>query len=485
MRQNQGPQAPLWAAIASGLTILGLAAGLLLAGRMFLLLSGQDGARRPYEVRRENGVIFYDYTTYTRSLASDIEETLASSVVETGMFKESDRDEARLYRPVSRDGGHVVWSVTSLEYEYLNSAKLHDPGGESGDRPGGEVSEREDQALNRLVDTVRAAAEKLGGTADVTFHEGDGAGSKFPVFVEVKVTSLQHSGRRFDLPVLRLKVVGRSYVPRDVPAGSNGSSGLQGKQGVTGDENEGKPIVAIVIDDMGYGRAGTEQILNLDVPVTVAVMPYGPHAAEEAARAQRKGHGVILHQPMEPLSEEVDPGPGKITVDMDDVTIRQVLADNLARVPGTIGVNNHMGSKATSDRRVMEAVIDEVKSRGLFFLDSRTIASSVAAQVASEKGLPPVSNQVFLDNTDDVNYVKERLRLLLQVAVENGTAVGIGHVRPNTAAAIEEMIPVFKAAGVEFVTVDRVAERMFPNGLSSIKSNSKEENTFGYRITVR
>lgn len=491
MRQNRGLQAPLWAAVASGLAILGLAAGLLLAGRMFLSPSGSGGKGGPYEVRRENGVIVYDYTTYTRSLAADIEEALRASVIEGGLFRQADRDEARLYRPVSKGGGHVVWSVINLEYEYPYAAGPHGPGGESGDQPDdGEAAARDDRALDQLVSTVRAAADRLGGTADVTVTEGEAGGSRFPVFVEVKVASLAHLGRRFDLPVLRLKVTERNYLPGGIAPGrgenrpgspgttGSGGGGMAGKTDAT-DNSEisgssgalggtlesssqaaGKPIVAIVIDDMGYGRAGTEEILGLDVPITVAIMPYGSHAAEESARAREKGHGVILHQPMEPISETTDPGPGTITVDMDDATIRQVLADNLSRVPGAIGVNNHMGSKATSDRRVMEAVMDEVASRGLFFLDSRTIASSVAAEVAAEKGLPPLSNQVFLDNQDDVEYIKERLRLLLQVAVENGAAIGIGHVRPNTAAAIEEMIPAFRAAGVEFVTLDRMAERV-------------------------
>lgn len=493
MRQNQASQASLWTAIVAGLTLLGLAVGLLTAGRTFLRPAGSDSGGRPYEVRRENGIILYDYTAYTKSLAADVEEALRASVVEGGLFRQSDRDEASLYRPVSRDGGNVVWSVTNLEYEYRYPADPRGPGGESGDQPGGhEAAAAEDRALDQLVSTVKAAAARLDGMADVAVREGETGGSRFPVFVEVTVKSMSHSGRRFDLPLLRLTIAERNYLPESVAPGRGGSEDRTGELGTTGNSDEMKsgesdvtvnsgtsdssdtpggmpqsssqaasrPIVAIVIDDMGYGRAGTEEIFGIDVPITVAIMPYGPHAAEESVRAREKGAAVILHQPMEPMSEATDPGPGKITVDMDEAAIRQVLADNLSRVPGAIGVNNHMGSKATSDRRVMEAVIDEVASRGLFFLDSRTIASSVAAEVAAEKGLPPISNQVFLDNQDDVEYIKERLKLLLQVAVENGTAVGIGHVRPNTAAAIEEMIPAFEAAGIEFVTLDRVADRM-------------------------
>jgi polysaccharide deacetylase 2 family uncharacterized protein YibQ len=84
-----------------------------------------------------------------------------------------------------------------------------------------------------------------------------------------------------------------------------------------------KKIVAFVIDDFGNNMAGTEEILSLPVPLTVAVMPFLPSTKQDAELAHQKGHDVFVHVPMEPVRGKRSwLGPGAITTDLSDDEIR-------------------------------------------------------------------------------------------------------------------------------------------------------------------
>lgn len=216
--------------------------------------------------------------------------------------------------------------------------------------------------------------------------------------------------------------------------------------------------LAIIIDDLGSGARGTEELFKVNAPLTVSVLPYGRHAAREAQIAIEKGFAVLMHQPMEPLDSGKRPGAGAITMGMNEAQIKQVISDNLKAVPGAMGVNNHMGSRVTQDARSVEAILREVNGRGLFFVDSRTSSSSVVAKVAGSIGTSVLENGRFLDGVDDEEYVVAQLRTVARVALSKGHAVAIGHVRPATVRAIQRMIPELNDAGVTLVTVDTLAQ---------------------------
>ncbi len=211
------------------------------------------------------------------------------------------------------------------------------------------------------------------------------------------------------------------------------------------------PKVAIVIDDWGYARAASQEMLDLPVQLTMAVIPFLPESVQMATEGAQRGWEVILHLPMQPMGSGWRLEKGTVTMDMTDQEIQRLVAEELAAVPGVVGANNHMGSLATEDRRVMRAVLSVVKEKGLFFLDSRTAVNSVIPEVAREEGIPFGENFLFLDNVNRVEQIDERLKQLMKIALRNGDAIGIGHVRPDTARAIEAMLPEFKANGVELV----------------------------------
>ncbi len=213
------------------------------------------------------------------------------------------------------------------------------------------------------------------------------------------------------------------------------------------------PRLAIIIDDCGQWLKTERAFVALSIPVTLSVLPDVRYTKEIASEAAAAGKGVMLHLPMEPLSEQ-NPGPGKITTAMSDVAIeRQVQAD-LADVPLAQGVNNHEGSKATADSRVMRDVAQAIAAHGnLFFVDSLTIGDSVAAASTRDAGIPTGTRDVFLDDQADVAYTEAQLRAAAAVARTRGTAIAIGHPRPSTLAALRAMIPALEAEGIDFVLV--------------------------------
>ena len=225
------------------------------------------------------------------------------------------------------------------------------------------------------------------------------------------------------------------------------------------------PMLAIVIDDWGYAWEAADDFLALDVPLNVAVIPHLPLSRRHAEEAAARGHQVLLHLPMEPLSPGWDLGEGAVTTAMAAPQIQREVLRALDSVPGVQAVNNHMGSKATADPRVMRAVLEALKERGLFFLDSRTTAGSVAVQVARELGVPVLENDRFIDPDFDPERIKERLLSAARIAEERGWAVVIGHVRPATYEGVVRALPELSARGVRLVRLDDI--------LAKVKGSSK------------
>ncbi len=214
--------------------------------------------------------------------------------------------------------------------------------------------------------------------------------------------------------------------------------------------------LALLIDDFGYSAETISSFAAMPRPVTFAVLPYRPHSGEAASRALSAGHQVMLHLPMEPLAASEQSEASTIMVAMSDQEIRDMTAKAVKAVPGIIGVNNHQGSRATADRRVMKAVLGVLKANNLFFVDSRTSGQSIAFDAARQAGVRTGSNEVFLDGRNEVEYIKGQLRTAARLAIRDGNAIAIGHARPATAIAVREMIPELEAAGVKFVFVSQL-----------------------------
>jgi polysaccharide deacetylase 2 family uncharacterized protein YibQ len=235
----------------------------------------------------------------------------------------------------------------------------------------------------------------------------------------------------------------------DTPAPTQTSARIPPEQTSPLPGSSAQHRLAIIIDDCGQWPRIERALIALPIALTMSVMPKERYTQTIAQEASAAGKGVMLHLPMEPLSE-VDPGPGKITTQMSDAEIVAQVKDDLADVPLAKGVNNHEGSKASADPRVMRDVVAVLAPAGLYFIDSRTSADSVGAQIAQQNGLPTASRDVFLDNQDSVAAVEERLRAAAALALKNGSAIAIGHPRTATLEAIQALASELQSQGITF-----------------------------------
>jgi polysaccharide deacetylase 2 family uncharacterized protein YibQ len=223
------------------------------------------------------------------------------------------------------------------------------------------------------------------------------------------------------------------------------------------------PKLAVIIDDIGYDIKAVDRLLLIDAPITFSILPGAPHSLEAARRIHDAGHEVMLHLPMEPLDTEyADPGPDALLTSMSDDKIHEKLLLNLRAVPGVTGVNNHMGSRFTRDEKGMRIVLEELRSRGLFFVDSRTTPDSVGYRLAGQMGLRRGERDLFLDRSgswrDSEEYVRKQWDELVHVALTKGHAIGIGHPKDGTINVLTELIPRLKQEGVALAPVSMVLD---------------------------
>lgn len=210
--------------------------------------------------------------------------------------------------------------------------------------------------------------------------------------------------------------------------------------------------LAVVIDDAGRDLDSQRIYENMGIPLTLAVMPNQVHTREAAASWAAHGMPVIIHQPMESVSG-IGMEQKVILSSMSDDAIRQMLKDSFSQVPEAVGMNNHQGSKATTDRRVMDLVMNELGHRGKWFFDSHTNSTTEADKAAASYGVKYVKNDLFVDNSADENDICTMIQEGANRAKKNGTYIIIGHCRPHTAAAFRTMVPKLKAQGIEFIYV--------------------------------
>jgi len=221
-----------------------------------------------------------------------------------------------------------------------------------------------------------------------------------------------------------------------------------------------RPRVAIIIDDMGMNLEIARQFAALPQALTFSVFPYAPHAREVAALLRSHGKQVMLHVPMEPHGyPDVDPGPGALFVRMSDRQLLRQFQADLEQVPGIVGLNNHMGSRLTEDRRSMAAIMRYLQGKDFFFIDSRTSAATVAYEEAVRFGVPAGKRDVFLDNIKNEQYILKQVEKLLEIALVAKHAVGIGHPYPETVAALRRLSTLKNLARTEIVPVSEIVHR--------------------------
>jgi polysaccharide deacetylase 2 family uncharacterized protein YibQ len=231
-----------------------------------------------------------------------------------------------------------------------------------------------------------------------------------------------------------------------------------------------KKNLAIVIDDFGNNMKGTEEMLQLPIKLTVAIMPFLSSTKEDAELAFHNGHEVIVHLPMEPKKGKKSwLGPQAITTDLSDDEMRRRVEAAIQDVPHAVGMNHHMGSKATEDERVMRIVLEICKEKGLFYLDSKTTGNSVVSKLATELEVPFLENGLFFDDVYTTEHIKKQAHLLEQKLSELEQIIAIGHVGvsgPMMVDVLKEYIPAFQNKANIVGLSDLIPEyRMLEQGL--------------------
>jgi len=196
--------------------------------------------------------------------------------------------------------------------------------------------------------------------------------------------------------------------------------------------------MVVIIDDIGDHPVLARNLVDLPFPVTLAILPNRPRTRSIEAMAASHGLELLLHQPMQPGTyPRVNPGPGAVFTDMNAEQVKTVLTENLSQVPHVVGINNHMGSAFTSDPVGMAAVMQVLKAKGLFFMDSVTSAVSAAPEAARKAGVPFYRRAVFLDNVRNVRTILGQLKTAERHALKHGRAIAIGHPYGETLEALK------------------------------------------------
>ena len=193
-----------------------------------------------------------------------------------------------------------------------------------------------------------------------------------------------------------------------------------------------RPILAILMDDLGDSIPQAAAFLEVPVPLSFAILPDAPAAPDVARFLRSIGREVLVHLPMEPVEADLMPHPMFLTTSMDENELRERTEAFLDRVPGAAGANNHMGSRFTQDLARLQVVFEVLKARGLFFVDSRTTPATVAREAAARTGIRFAERTVFLDNDPSEASIEARLAEAVQAARDRGCALAIAHPRPET-----------------------------------------------------
>jgi polysaccharide deacetylase 2 family uncharacterized protein YibQ len=301
-----------------------------------------------------------------------------------------------------------------------------------------ELNLNQDAKPKKIQDAVQAFLSGAGHTAQWKMGNGQ------------MVAELMREGRITHRLVLKLPPGVQTYP--NIPVPLEQEEQPEKKQ----PQKTGKPMVAIIIDDMGYQLGPAKELLDLDLNLSFAVLPNSVHAKKVAAMIKAKGRDLMMHLPMEPKGyPDKNPGQNALLMSMEPAEIERLTKLNLEMVPGAVGVNNHMGSAYTENPVALEPALRVIKAKGLFFLDSITTSKSQAYALSRQLGLKCIRRDVFLDHDHNPDVIMDMVTLLVRRAEKRGWAIAIGHPIPSTITVLKEISQSLQTQ-VEVVPVSRL-----------------------------
>jgi len=221
----------------------------------------------------------------------------------------------------------------------------------------------------------------------------------------------------------------------------------------------GEGFIALIIDDFGYQYNSTiKKFLLLSAELTYSVIPGTRFSSKLAHEIQKHNYELLLHLPMEPIKPDFRKEKMMILSTMNQYQIHNVIQEALHNVSGAVGMNNHMGSKITEDRKLMEIILKKIQQKDLFYIDSRTTSHSIAYDVAREFNIPTAKRDVFIDTEPSKALIKDRLWELTKIAQKKGYAIGIGHCSRMTLEVLQTEISEIQKRGFKFVKISQLIQ---------------------------
>ncbi|MDO5563291.1 MAG: divergent polysaccharide deacetylase family protein [Synergistaceae bacterium] len=223
--------------------------------------------------------------------------------------------------------------------------------------------------------------------------------------------------------------------------------------------------VAIIVDDGGSSIQLAQEVAELKIPTTWAVIPYMSHSKETAELASQHGIPLLLHLPMQAITDKDGNGQYLVGRGMSAEEIRRVTVKALDTIPSAIGLNNHRGSLSTADSKIIKPVLEELKSRDLMFVDSRTIGKSIAYRDAKKAKIKALKNNGFLDNIAEVWAIEAQFKTFVRSAAKNRSMILICHFRPDTVKFLKKLSNEMNGIPARFVTIPEMFEIQSENNL--------------------
>lgn len=231
-----------------------------------------------------------------------------------------------------------------------------------------------------------------------------------------------------------------------------------GLEAADADHAPGQPRISLIIDDIGYRLNDDRRAIALPGPLAYAVLPHTPYARRMATLAFSLDKDILVHLPMEALHANHLLGPGALTRNMDETEFTETIYQNIDSIPHAIGISNHMGSLLTTSYQAMRWLMRTINSTGLFYMDSFTVADSVADESALQYRVPYLRRDVFLDDTPEPAVIRARFQELIQMARDQGSAIGIGHPHPQTIDTLAELLPELQRSDVQLISIREMLE---------------------------
>lgn len=231
-----------------------------------------------------------------------------------------------------------------------------------------------------------------------------------------------------------------------------------------------QPALALVVDDLGYREDYDQRAVSLQGVKNLAILPFTPGGRSLAESGHRLGKEILLHLPMQAEKHNQSLGPGALSEELDHAAFGAAFRAAAANIPHVRGVNNHMGSRLTTDPLRMAWLMALLKEQDLYFLDSRTTAASVAAEQAEQAHLPFLVRDFFLDHVRTHEHILEQWEQSLELARSRGFALALAHPHPETLAVLTSELPLLEDISLVKVSellLARECEASFGRGTDS------------------